>query len=99
MSLEMADSGQQPSAAVDNLVNEIFEMQMDMEIKGIDHSSHGQFSILYQGTCPPCPGKSVRSACANLCRRCGIKCRIIEVVAADWCVAKLNDVAPHIPTR
>jgi hypothetical protein len=38
----MADSGQQPtaSAEVDTLVNEIFEMLMDMEIKRIDHSSH-----------------------------------------------------------
>jgi hypothetical protein len=38
----MADSGQQPvaSAVVDTLVNEIFEMLMDMEIKRIDHSSH-----------------------------------------------------------
>ena len=37
----MADSGQQPtaSAEVDNLVNEIFEMLMDMEVKRIDHSS------------------------------------------------------------
>ncbi len=35
----MADSGQQPtaSAEVDTLVNEIFEMLMDMEIKRIDH--------------------------------------------------------------
>jgi hypothetical protein len=38
----MADSGQQPTASadVDTLVNEIFEMLMDMEIKRIDHSSH-----------------------------------------------------------
>ena len=38
----MADSGEQPTAdaEVDTLVNEIFEMLMDMEIKRIDHSSH-----------------------------------------------------------
>jgi hypothetical protein len=38
----MADSGQQrtASAEVDSLVNEIFEMLMDMEIKRIDHSAH-----------------------------------------------------------
>jgi hypothetical protein len=38
-SLEMADSGQPPTE-VDTLVNEIFEMLMDVEIKRIDHSSH-----------------------------------------------------------
>jgi hypothetical protein len=38
----MADSGQQPtvSAEVYTLVNEIFEMLMDMDIKRINHSSH-----------------------------------------------------------
>jgi hypothetical protein len=52
----MADSGQQPTAGaeVDTLVDEIFEMQMDMEIKRIDHSSHKLY-ILYYWTCPPSP--------------------------------------------
>jgi hypothetical protein len=38
----MANSGQQPtaSAEVDTLVNDIFEMLIDMKIKRIDHSSH-----------------------------------------------------------
>jgi hypothetical protein len=64
--LEMADSGQQPTARaeVDTLVDEIFEMLMDMEIKRINHSSHKLY-ILYYGTCPPSPQKSVRGACAN----------------------------------
>ncbi len=41
-SVKLRHWGQQPtaSAEVDTLVNEIFEMLMDMEIKRIDHSSH-----------------------------------------------------------
>ncbi len=41
--LDIADSGQQPTADVDKLVNEISEMLMDMKIKLINQSSYKLF--------------------------------------------------------
>jgi hypothetical protein len=71
--LEMADSGQQPTAGSegDTLVNDIFDMMSDMKIKKIDIGSERlYFNKNYYMTW---------SACANLCRGCRRQCKMMTM--------------------